>query len=238
MRLLKFLKKLYSKSSSSRYIAYLRNKGMRIGRNTILLSPNHVHIDEGRASWIEIGDNCVLTYGVSIIAHDYSWSILRKSHNVIAPTGGGKIKIGNNVFIGVNSIILRNCTIGDNCIIGAGSVVCSSIPSNSVATGNPAKVIMSLEEFCEKREKGVIREAINEIKHFYEINGRYPKESELLRFGFLFSYKDINALNGLSTIGDDHDCFIKTFLDQKSSFENYETFLEYAKSHINDNIGK
>ena len=97
---------------------------------------------------------------------------------------------------------------------------------------------MSLEEFCEKREKGVIREAINEIKHFYEINGRYPKESELLRFGFLFSYKDINALNGLSTIGDDHDCFIKTFLDQKSSFENYETFLEYAKSHINDNIGK
>ena len=90
MRLLKFLKKLYSKSSSSRYIAYLRNKGMRIGRNTILLSPNHVHIDEGRASWIEIGDNCVLTYGVSIIAHDYSWSILRKSHNVIAPTGGGQ----------------------------------------------------------------------------------------------------------------------------------------------------
>lgn len=65
---------------------------MRIGENTVILSPNHSHIDIGRASWIEIGDNCVLTYGISLIAHDYSWSILRKSHDVLAPTGGGEHK--------------------------------------------------------------------------------------------------------------------------------------------------
>lgn len=227
------LKRLYSKRSSERYIAYLRNKGMRIGRNTVILSPNHSHIDEGRASWISIGDNCVLTYGVSIIAHDYSWSVLRKSHNVIAPTGGGEIKIGNNVFIGVNSLVLRNSSIGDNCIIGAGSIVCSSIPSNSVATGNPAKVIMSLDDYCEKRKKSILKEAINEVRHFYEVNSRYPIESEMIRFGFLFSCKDMVLLNSISTIGDDHDSFINTYLNQKSQFNNYSEFLEYAKAQIN-----
>lgn len=227
------LKRLYSKRSSERYIAYLRNKGMRIGRNTVILSPNHSHIDEGRASWISIGDNCVLTYGVSIIAHDYSWSVLRKSHNVIAPTGGGEIKIGNNVFIGVNSLVLRNSSIGDNCIIGAGSIVCSSIPSNSVATGNPAKVIMSLDDYCEKRKKSILKEAINEVRHFYEVNSRYPIESEMIRFGFLFSCKDMVLLNSISTIGDDHDSFINTYLNQKSQFNNYSEFLEYAKALIN-----
>ena len=226
--LIKQLRKKYVKSSSGKYISYLRNKGMRIGRNTIILSPGHSHIDEGRASWIEIGDNCVLTYGVSIIAHDYSWSVLRKSHNIMAPTGGGKVKIGNNVFIGVNSIILRNSSIGDNCIIGAGSVVCTSIPSNSVATGNPAKVIMSLDAYCEKRKRSVLKEAINEFGHYFEVNNKYPTESEMLRFGFLFSYKDLNEIKTLPSIGDDHDGFINSYIQQESLFDNYESFKEYA----------
>ena len=199
-----------------------------IGRNTIILSPGHSHIDEGRASWIEIGDNCVLTYGVSIIAHDYSWSVLRKSHNVIAPTGGGKITIGNNVFIGVNSIILRNSSIGDNCIIGAGSVVCSAIPANSVATGNPAKVIMSLEKYYEKRVGNVLNEAINEFHHLYETKGDYPTERDMLRFGFLFSFKDLSVISTIPSIGDNHEAFINTYLQQNALFENYEQFKEYA----------
>lgn len=226
--LIKQLKKRSVKGSSGRYISYLRKKGMKIGRNTIILSPGHSHIDEGRASWIEIGDNCVLTYGVSIIAHDYSWSILRKSHNIIAPTGGGKIKIGNNVFVGVNSIILRNCSIGDNCIIGAGSVVCSSIPSNSVAAGNPAKVIMSLDEYCKKREGGVLKEAVNEFGHLCEIRDGYPAESDLVRFGFLFSYNNKSVINAIPSIGDDHDEFINAYYSSKSLFDNYEEFKKYA----------
>lgn len=170
----------------------------------------------------------MLTYGLSIIAHDYSWSMLRKSHNIIAPTGGGKVTIGNNVFVGVNSIILRNSSIGDNCIIGAGSVVCTSIPPNSVATGNPAKVIMSLDEYCEKRKRNVLKEAINEFGHYYLINKDYPTESEMLRFGFLFSYQDLNVIKTLPTIGDDHDEFINAYIQQESLFDNYESFKEYA----------
>ena len=58
---------------------------------------------------------------------------------------GGGIFIGNNVWIGANCCILPNVHIGDNCVIGAGSVVTKDIPSNSVAAGNPAKVIKKID---------------------------------------------------------------------------------------------
>lgn len=229
--IISFVLAAYYKSSSTRYIKYLRKKGMKIGKNSVILSPNHSHIDVGRASWIEIGDNCVLTYGISLIAHDYSWSILRKSHGVLAPTGGGGIKIGNNVFIGVNSIVLRNVSIGNNCIIGAGSVVCNSIPDNSVATGNPCKVILSLDEFCEKRKKALLNEATQEALHIMKVVRRNPTESELARFGFLFNLKDGNIINRLSTIGDSKSDFIDTYKKQDHMFENFESFIEFVKTH-------
>ncbi|WP_025002191.1 serine O-acetyltransferase [Prevotella dentasini] len=52
--------------------------------------------------------------------------------------------IGNNVDIGVNSVIIGNIVIGDNVIIGAGSVVVKDVPSNSVVAGNPARIIKQL----------------------------------------------------------------------------------------------
>jgi len=54
------------------------------------------------------------------------------------------VTIGNNVWIGGNVTILPGVTIGDNCTIGAGSVVTRDIPDNSVAAGNPARVIRRL----------------------------------------------------------------------------------------------
>ena len=54
---------------------------------------------------------------------------------------GKKIKIGNNVWIGGSVTILPGVTIGDNVTIGAGSVVTRDIPSNTVAVGNPCKVV-------------------------------------------------------------------------------------------------
>jgi acetyltransferase-like isoleucine patch superfamily enzyme len=60
-------------------------------------------------------------------------------------TGDGDVVIGNNVYLGVNSVILRNVTIGSNSVIGAGSIVISDIPSNVVAVGNPARVIKVID---------------------------------------------------------------------------------------------
>lgn len=54
------------------------------------------------------------------------------------------IKVGNNVWIGGNVNVLPGVTIGDNVVIGAGSVVNKEIPSNSVAVGNPCKVIKEI----------------------------------------------------------------------------------------------
>ncbi|MDE6766459.1 MAG: sugar O-acetyltransferase, partial [Duncaniella sp.] len=54
------------------------------------------------------------------------------------------INIGNDVWIGADVSVLPGVTIGDNCVIGAGSVVTRNIPSNSVAVGNPCRVIKSI----------------------------------------------------------------------------------------------
>jgi len=62
----------------------------------------------------------------------------------------GKITIGNNVFIGINSTLLPNTRIGDNVIIGAGSLVKGELKSNSVYAGVPVRYICSLDEYIEK----------------------------------------------------------------------------------------
>lgn len=54
------------------------------------------------------------------------------------------ITVGNNVWIGGNVVVLHGVTIGDNVVIGAGSIVNKNIPSNSVAVGNPCKVIKKI----------------------------------------------------------------------------------------------
>ena len=54
------------------------------------------------------------------------------------------VLIGDNVFIGAQSIILKGVTIGENAIIGAGSVVTQDVPANAIAAGNPCKVVGSV----------------------------------------------------------------------------------------------
>ena len=54
------------------------------------------------------------------------------------------IKVGNNVWFGGNVVVLPNVSIGNNCVIGAGSVVTKDIPDNSLAVGNPCKVIREI----------------------------------------------------------------------------------------------
>ena len=55
------------------------------------------------------------------------------------------IKIGNDVWIGVNVTILPGVTIGENAVVGAGAVVTKDVPDNAVVVGNPARVIRYLD---------------------------------------------------------------------------------------------
>lgn len=108
-----------NKYSSEALCNYIRKKGGEIGENTFFFSPESVKIDINRIDYIKIGSHCKITGEVNIIAHDYSWEILRKAYNEILPSGGKNVIIGDNVFIGVKATILRGVTIGDNVIIGA-----------------------------------------------------------------------------------------------------------------------
>jgi acetyltransferase-like isoleucine patch superfamily enzyme len=93
---------------------------------------------------ISIGDRVTITSGVKIITHDGSTILVRNDagHRYLYYAS---VTIGDDVFIGINSIILPGVTIGSKVVIGAGSVVTRNIPENSVAVGNPAKVIGSFD---------------------------------------------------------------------------------------------
>jgi acetyltransferase-like isoleucine patch superfamily enzyme len=86
---------------------------------------------------ITIGDNVHITSGVLFVTHDGGTLILRKEVPDLELTA--PISIGNDVYIGVNAVILPGVTIGNRCIVGAGAVVTKSVPPNSVAAGVPAK---------------------------------------------------------------------------------------------------
>ena len=94
---------------------------------------------------IEIGSHTKIGANVKIIDNDFhpvdpDVRLQASNRNM----GVRPVVIGENVFVGCNSIILKGSVIGDNTTIGAGSVVSGSIPANCVAAGNPAKVIKML----------------------------------------------------------------------------------------------
>lgn len=128
------LKMLMLLASDRCRVKYLRKRGVRIGERCRVRTMKF----STEPYLIEIGDHVAIAANTEFITHDgATWCF---DHEL----GGGvfgKIKIGNNVFIGINCIILSNTTIGDNCIIGAGSVVRGHFPENSVIRGNPAQVV-------------------------------------------------------------------------------------------------
>lgn len=100
---------------------------------------------------LSFGNNVHIASGVKFVSHDitnFMFNYMDKTNNYKKRTG--KISLGNNVFVGSNSILLYNVKIGSNVIIGAGSVVSKDIPSNCVAAGVPCKVIGSFDEYKEK----------------------------------------------------------------------------------------
>lgn len=98
---------------------------------------------------VTIGNNVLIAPNVSIYAVGHP--LHPDSRNSLYETGR-PVTIGDNVWIGGSVVITPGVTIGDNCVIGAGSVVSKSIPPNSLAVGNPCRVIREITEtdrkFC------------------------------------------------------------------------------------------
>lgn len=128
-------------------------KGVKIGLNCHLRT-----IYFGSEPYlISMGDQVATAAGVRFITHDGAIHVLRnlfddlKNSDLI-----DHIDIGNNVFIGLNAIILLGTKIGNNVIIGAGSIVKGQIKSNSVYAGIPAKFICSIEDYKLRNEKNIM----------------------------------------------------------------------------------
>lgn len=152
--------------------------GLKVGKNFGRL--NGVILDPSHCWLITIGDNVTLAPRVHILAHDAS------TKGFLNYTKIGRVNIGNNVFIGAESVVLPNVNIGDNVVIGANSTVTKNIPSNTVYAGNPAKFICTTEEYIEKNKKlmektlvygkeytlrGNIDEA-KKVKMYYELENK------------------------------------------------------------------
>lgn len=233
------LKKLF-KTTNESLIRDLREKGAVIGENTVFFSPENVKIDFGKAFLIRIGNYCKITNGVTIIAHDYSRSVPRLAYGENVG-GSAPVTIGNNCFIGMNSIVLMGTTIGDNCIISAGSVVKGTFPENVVIAGNPAKVICTLDEFYAKRKGRCLSEALECVEQIYKNTGKLPTIQQM-GDGFAWLYfprnsKTVRSCPGFFKLaGDDSNDFIKKFLESKPMFEDYNEFLDYAVKQLNINI--
>lgn len=108
----------------------LRLFGAKIGKGCIIYTSLR-NFDKFYTHMIKIGNNVTITKNVILLCHD-----MAKGKQAI-----GHIKIGDNSFIGMNSIILPDVVIGRNTIIGAGSVVIKDVPASVIAAGNPARVI-------------------------------------------------------------------------------------------------
>ena|SRR6201989_1175644 len=105
---------------------------------------------------IIIGHNVGFGAGTSLISANHN----HNDHSIHDECG--PIVIGNNVFVGTNSVILPGVQIGDNVVIGAGSIVAKNIPSNSIAVGNPCKVIKQKEPYIEDFTKTVFNRKLPE----------------------------------------------------------------------------
>ncbi|MFT9487073.1 MAG: acyltransferase [Tepidibacillus sp.] len=85
---------------------------------------------------IHIGDNTIIGYNTTILAHEY----------LIEEYRLGDVYIGSNVMIGANSLILPGVTIGDYAVVAAGAVVTKDVPPYAFVAGNPARIIKMLNK--------------------------------------------------------------------------------------------
>lgn len=222
------------KIRSEEYVNYLKTMGISIGQGTYFFSPYTTNVDIQRPWMLKIGEYCKITSGVIILAHDYSRSVVRRKYGEIVGEAKETI-IGDNVFIGMNSIICMGSHIGNNVIIGAGSVITGTIPDDSVVGGVPGKVICSLESYYTKRKSRTLDEAILYFHNFQKMYKRNPSESEMGPFFPLFMQRNLdeirrkNIFTALS--GDNEKEILEEFLKTSPRFQSYEEFRQFAESY-------
>ena len=137
-------------------VAVLRRRGARIGLHTSVLTGVK---DFGSEPWlVEIGSRVTLTAGVVFLTHDGSSRVFRHRIEGGSVFGNrfGAIRVLDNCFVGLRTILLPGVTVGPHSIVGAGSVVTRDVPPGTVAAGVPARVLCTLDEYVERYRAAMI----------------------------------------------------------------------------------
>jgi acetyltransferase-like isoleucine patch superfamily enzyme len=107
---------------------------------------------------VEVGSHCLISWGVGIADSDFhplepaqrlidsqALAPFFKDRPARPKLKTAPVRIGNNVWIGMNAVILKGVTIGDNSVVAAGAVVTRSVPTNTIVAGNPASTVKKFE---------------------------------------------------------------------------------------------
>lgn len=226
----KFKMRFFPKCCNAEYFNQtLRLEGISVGKGTKFYGPDTMVIDRQRPWMLKIGEYCKITVGCTILTHDYSRSVLRRTYHDIVGEAGMTV-IGNNVFVGMHSTILMGTHIGDNVIIGAGSVVSGNIPSNVVIAGNPARVIRTLDEHYKRRKEKYIEEAKLYARSYYQEYDRIPSVADMSAFFPLFLKRDAQEIErnhiSLKWNGDEPSEILEDFLKTEPVYSSYDEFIK------------
>ena len=225
----KFLPMLFS---SDDMVKWLRINGVAIGVGCRFYRPSSMLIDINKPASLQIGNYVKITSHVKILAHDYSYSVLRRTYGDLIDKYAVTV-IGDNVFIGVNSVILPGAHIGNNVIIGAGSVVSGNISDNVVIAGNPAKVIRSLQEHYEYAKNHLKDDAKKQYLLLKDYYGRRPTPREMGNYYPLYTIRNLELIHkeGLRTNlgGDNESEFIEWLMQSAPEFADYDSFCEWVE---------
>lgn len=216
------------KATEETYLTHLRNSGVKLGTNIKIFRPFNTTIDVQNPHLLTIGNDVQMTGPVTILTHDYSWSVLKKKYGIIYGNQR-KTVIGNNVFIGWGATILGGSHIGDNVIIGANSVVSGNVDSNSVYAGNPARKLMTIEEYRDKREKRQLKEAVEYVLEYKKRFKTYPPEEKMDEYFFLFKpSKVFDKYKDQLELMNNYRESLKELNSKRYQFNSYNEFLKFC----------
>lgn len=219
---------LWVKRSSESYVNYLRKCGISIDRDTTIFEPRNTLIDVSRPELLSIGKHVFIHGGMTILTHDWASWIFVEKDGAFYPSHA-KVNIGDNVWFGRDVTICKGVTIGNNCIIGIGSLVTHSIPDNSIAVGVPAKVIGSITDYEDRREKEYVDEAIEYAIAIIKA-GREPKIQDF--------YDDYPCFVDKENYKDYHFPYQNIFNERtfklwlsnhRKTFNGFDDFIKHCK---------
>lgn len=223
------------RATSASYIAYLKKIGVRVGNDVVLFRPMNTTIDIQNPHLLKIGNHVMITGPVTILTHDYSWSVLKRKYGEILGNQQETV-LEDNIFVGWGATILAGSHIGANSIIGAGSLVSGNLEGNAVYAGNPAHKIMSIEDYYKKRKNSQLAEAVNYVKCYEKCFGCKPSMDKLDEYFYLFfdptNEEQKKVFDFKLNLMDNYEESLQTAIG-RATFRTYENFIDYCELNGN-----